>query len=87
VLGQVGAGAALVSWGGEMRVAASGASVGRAEDVLRLVGPGAQEATLSVPGRILQVQPTADLGGAPALVLGVWTAERGSELRVVRGGR
>ena len=87
VLSQVGAGAALVSWGGEMRVAASGASAGRAEDVLRLLGPGTQETTLAVPGRILQVQPTADLGGAPALVLGVWTAENGSELRVVRGSR
>jgi len=87
VLGQVGAGAALVSWGGEMRVAASGSSVGRGEDVLRLLGPGTQEATLAVPGRILQVQPTADLGGSPALVLGIWTAERGSELRVVRGTR
>jgi hypothetical protein len=87
LLGQVGAGAALVSWGGEMRVAASGSTAGRTEDVLRLVEPGAQEATLAVPGRILQVQPTTDLGGAPALVLGVWTADRGSELRVVRGAR
>jgi hypothetical protein len=87
MLGQVGAGAALVSWGGEMRVAASGAAVPRGEDRLRLLGPGDQDASVPVPGRVLQVQPTGDLGGAPALVLGVWTAEGGSELRVVRGGR
>ncbi|HVP62268.1 MAG TPA: hypothetical protein VMT11_17050 [Myxococcaceae bacterium] len=87
VLGQVGAGAALVSWGGELRVAASSAAAAPAEDRLRLLGPGAEEPSLAVAGRILQVQPTDDLGGAPALVLGVWTAEGGSELRVVRGAR
>jgi len=87
VLGQVGAGAALVPWGGEMRLAASSAAAAPAEDRLRLLGPGTQEPSVAVPGRILQVQATADLRGAPALVLGVWTAEGGSELRVVRGAR
>jgi hypothetical protein len=87
VVGQVGAGAALVSWGGEMRVAASSAAAAPTEDRLRLLGPGPQEPSLAVPGRILQVLATGDLRGAPALVLGVWTAEGGSELRVVRGAR
>ena len=87
VLGQVGAGAALVSWGGEMRVAASSAAAGLPEDRLRLLGPGPQDLSITVPGRILQVLATADLRGAPALVLGVWTAEGGSEVRVVREAR
>jgi hypothetical protein len=87
VLQQIGAGAALVQLGGEMRVAASTAAAAPAEDRLRLVGSGGSEPSVAVPGRILQVEPTAELAGAPALVLGVWTADGGSELRIVREGR
>ncbi|HZJ54631.1 MAG TPA: hypothetical protein VFD38_10875, partial [Myxococcaceae bacterium] len=43
VLRDVGAGAALVSWRGEMRVAASSAAAAPAEDRLRLVGTGPEE--------------------------------------------
>ncbi|RPH71315.1 MAG: hypothetical protein EHM78_07895 [Myxococcaceae bacterium] len=84
VLRDVGAGAALVSWRGEMRVAASSAAAAPAEDRLRLVGPGPEEPSVAVPGRILQVCGGAP-GPGPALVLGLWTADGGSELRVVRG--
>jgi hypothetical protein len=84
VVRDVGAGAALVSWRGEIRVAASSAAAAPAEDRLRLVGPGPEEPSVAVPGRILQVCGGAP-GPAPALVLGVWTADGGSELRVVRG--
>jgi hypothetical protein len=83
-LRDVGAGAALVPWRGEMRVAASSAAAAPAEDRLRLVGTGPEEPTVAVPGRILQVCAGAP-GPGPALVLGVWTADGGSELRVVRG--
>ena len=83
-LRDVGAGAALVSWRGEMRVAASSAAAAPAEDRLRLVGTGPGEPSVAVPGRILQVCAGAP-GPGPALVLGVWTADGGSELRVVRG--
>lgn len=84
VLRDVGAGAALVSWRGEMRVAASTAAAAPAEDRLRLVGAGPEEPSVAVPGRILQVCAEAP-GAVPALLLGVWTADGGSELRVVRG--
>lgn len=84
LLRDVGAGAALVSWQGEMRVAASSALPAPGEDRLRLVGAGPEEPSVAVPGRILQVSPGAS-GTGPALVLGVWTADGGSELRVVRG--
>ncbi|MGZ6133493.1 MAG: hypothetical protein ACXWK9_03495, partial [Myxococcaceae bacterium] len=86
VLRDVGAGAALVPWRGEVRVAASGAAPAPTEDRLRLVGSGGGEPSVSVPGRILQVRPAPGPGGNPALVLGVWTPDGGSELRVVRGG-
>ncbi|MGZ6078385.1 MAG: hypothetical protein ACXWK6_11315 [Myxococcaceae bacterium] len=86
VLRDVGAGAALVPWRGEVRVAASGAAPAPTEDRLRLVGSGGGEPSVSVPGRILQVRPAPGPGGSPALVLGVWTPDGGSELRVVRGG-
>ena len=86
VLRDVGAGAALVSWGGEMRVAASSAAAAPAEDRLRLLGTGAEEPGVTVPGRILQVRPAPPgPGGVPALLLGVWMPDGGSELRVVRG--
>jgi hypothetical protein len=84
LLRDVGAGAALVSWRGEVRVAASSAAAAPAEDRLRLVGPGPEEPSVTVPGRILQVSTGAP-GPGPALVVGVWTADGGSELRVVRG--
>jgi hypothetical protein len=81
LLRDVGAGAALVSWQGEVRVAASSAAAAPTEDRLRLLGAGPEEASVTVPGRILQVSP-----GAPgALLLGVWTPDGGSELRLVRG--
>lgn len=86
VLRDVGAGAALVPWGGELRVAASSAAAAPAEDRLRLLGPGGDEPSVAVPGRILQVRPlSVGPGGSPAVVLGVWTPDGGSELRVVRG--
>jgi len=84
VLRDVGAGAALVSWRGEMRVAASSAAPAPTEDRLRLVGPGPEEPSVAVPGRIVQVCGGSP-GPGPALVLGVWTADGGSELRMVRG--
>lgn len=85
-LRDVGAGAALVPWRGEVRVAASSAAPAPAEDRLRLVGAGGIEPSVTVPGRILQVSAAPGPGGVSALVLGVWTADGGSELRVVRGG-
>ncbi|HEY1334647.1 MAG TPA: FG-GAP repeat protein [Myxococcaceae bacterium] len=84
LLRDVGAAAALVPWRGEMRVAASSAAAAPAEDRLRLLGTGPEEPTVAVPGRILQVCAGAP-GPGPALLLGVWTADGGSELRVVRG--
>ena len=84
VLRDVGAAAALVSWRGEMRLAASSAAAAPVEDRLRLVGSGPEEPSVAVPGRILQVCGGAP-GPGPALVLGVWTVDGGSELRVVRG--
>jgi hypothetical protein len=84
LLRDIGAGAALVSWQGEVRVAASSALAAPSEDRLRLVGVGPEEPSVAVPGRILQVSPGLP-GAGPALLLGVWTAEGGSELRVVRG--
>jgi hypothetical protein len=84
LLRDVGAGAALVSWQGEMRVAASSAQPAPPEDRLRLVGAGPEEPSVAVTGRILQVSPGAP-GGGPALLLGVWTIDGGSEIRVVRG--
>jgi len=48
------------------------------------VGTGPEEPSVAVPGRILQVSAGAP-GPGPALVLGVWTPDGGSELRVVRG--
>ena len=84
MLRDVGAGAALVSWRGEMRVAASSAAPAPTEDRLRLVGPGPEEPSVAVPGRIVQVCGGSP-GPGPALVLGVWTADGGSELRMVRG--
>ena len=85
LLRDVGAGAALVSWGAEVRVAASSAAPAPAEDTLRLLGQGGAGPSIAVPGRILQVRPAPGPGGNPALVLGVWTKDGGSELRVVRG--
>jgi hypothetical protein len=84
LLRDVGAGAALVPWRGEMRVAASSAAAAPPEDRLRLLGTGPEEPSVAVPGRILQVCAGAP-GPGPALLLGVWTADGGSELRVVRG--
>ena len=84
LLRDVGAGAALVPWRGEMRVAASSAAAAPGEDRLRLVGVGPEEPAVAVPGRILQVCGGAP-GPGPALVVGVWTPDGGSELRVVRG--
>src|SRR5262249_11761416 len=84
LLRDVGAGAALVSWQGEMRVAASTALPAPAEDRLRLVGNGPEEPSVTVPGRILQVTPHTQ-GAAAGLLLGVWTSDGGSELRIVRG--
>jgi hypothetical protein len=84
LLRDVGAGAALVSWQGEVRVAASSALPSPSEDRLRLVGAGPEEPSVAVPGRILQVSPGVP-GAGQALLLGVWTADGGSELRVVRG--
>ena len=86
LLRDVGAGAALLPWGDGMRVAASSAAAAPVEDRLRLVGAGGDEPSVAVPGRILQVRPApAGTGSAPALVLGVWTSDGGSELRLVRG--
>jgi len=84
LLRDVGAGAALVSWQGEVRVAASSAQPAPSEDRLRLVGAGPEEPSVAVPGRVLQVSPGAP-GAGPSLLLGVWTADGGSEIRVVRG--
>ena len=81
LLRDVGAGAALVSWQGEVRVAASSALPAPAEDRVRLLGSSPEEPSVTVPGRVLQVSP----GGPSALLLGVWTADGGSEIRIVRG--
>jgi len=81
-LEDVGAGAALVDWRDGTWVAASSAAASPAEDQLRLVGDRASLDPVGVPGRILQVCPGA-LEGRTVLLLGVWTPQGGSEVRVV----
>lgn len=78
----VGAGAALVEWNDGVWVAAGSAAANPAEDRLRLVGDRAPVDPVGVPGRILQVC-RGTLDGRAALLLGVWTPEGGSEIRVV----
>lgn len=81
-LEDVGAGAALVDWEDGMSVVASSGSANPTEDRLRVIGERASLEPLAVPGRILQVC-RAVLEGRTAVLLGVWTADGGSELRVV----
>jgi hypothetical protein len=85
MLSDVGAGAALVPWDGGMRVAASSAAAAPERDRLRIVDTDGERARIEVPGRILQVTLAAfDLEASPALLLGIWTPDGGSEIRVVR---
>jgi hypothetical protein len=86
---EVGAGAALadVLGDGTLLLAASSAAAAPAEDVLRLLGvaDGVEYARVAVPGRILQVAAGAfEAQGPEALVLGVWRADGGAEVRLVR---
>jgi hypothetical protein len=84
----VGAGAALQdARDGALFLAASSSAAAPAEDVLRLLGlaDGTEHARVPVPGRILQVAAAAfEANGPEALVLGVWGADGGAEVRVVR---
>jgi hypothetical protein len=81
-LKDVGAGAALVDWADEMFLAASSDGANPAEDRLRVVGERSSLDDLPVPGRILQICRSV-LDGRVVLVVGVWTADGGSELRIV----
>jgi len=88
----VGAGAALVDMSGDgsLRLAASGDGATAGSDSLRLLRleDGAAEGSVDVPGRIVQVAAAALEGrGAEALLLGVWLADGGAQLRLVRGAR
>ncbi len=78
----VGAGGALVDWADEMFFAASSDAANPSEDRLRVLGARSSLGDLAVPGRILQVC-RAVLDGRVVLVLGVWTPDGGSELRIV----
>jgi len=85
MLSDVGAGAALVPWDGSMRVAASSAAAAPERDRLRIVDADGERARIEVVGRILQVSLAAfDAEAPPALLLGVWTVDGGSEIRAVR---
>jgi hypothetical protein len=88
----VGAGAAAVDVAadGVLLVAARTGAAAPATDRLRLLAAadGAERASVEVPGRILQVTPADVEGdGHEAMLLGVWRADGGSELRLVRGQR
>ncbi len=88
VLTDVGAGAALVPWEGEVRLLASSAAADPARDVLRLLRwEGGPTLEVEVPGRILQVAAAAADAGALRLLVATWTSDGGSELRWVRDGR
>jgi hypothetical protein len=85
MLSDVGAGAALVPWDGAMRVAASSAAAAPERDRLRIVDADGERARIEVVGRILQVSLAAfDAEAPPVLLLGIWTADGGSEIRAVR---
>lgn len=81
-LKDVGAGAALVDWADEMFLAASSDEANPAEDRLRVLGERSSLGDVPLPGRILQVCRSV-LDGRVVLVVGVWTADGGSELRIV----
>ncbi len=85
MLSDVGAGAALVPWDGGVRVAASSGAAAPERDRLRILDADGERAKIEVAGRILQVSVAAfDAEAPPALLLGIWTADGGSEIRVVR---
>lgn len=77
-----GAGGALVDWADEMFLAASSDAANPSEDRLRVVGERSSLGDLPVPGRILQIC-RAVMNGRVVLVLGVWTPDGGSDLRIV----
>jgi len=81
-LKDVGAGAALVDWADEMFLAASSDEANPAEDRLRVLGERSSLGDVPLPGRILQVCRSV-LDGRVVLVVGVWTSDGGSELRIV----
>jgi hypothetical protein len=85
MVSDVGAGAALVPWDGGMRMAASSAAAAPERDRLRILDLEGERARIEVAGRILQVSvATFDPEAPPALLLGIWTPDGGSEIRVVR---
>jgi hypothetical protein len=85
MLSDVGAGAALVPWDGAVAVAASSAAAAPERDRLRLLDADGERGRLEMGGRIIQVTAAALApDGPPALLLGVWTPDGASEIRVVR---
>jgi hypothetical protein len=87
LLPDVGAGAALVPWEGEVRLAASSSAADPARDRLRLLRfEGGPALEVDVPGRILQVAPAPPGTGAARVLVATWTSDGGSELRWVRDG-
>ena len=88
VLSDVGAGAALVAWEGEVRLLASSAAADPARDLLRLLRwEGGPTLEVEVPGRVLQISAAPSDGGAARVLVATWTPDGGSELRWVRDGR
>jgi hypothetical protein len=68
-----------------MRMAASSAAAAPERDRLRILDVEGERARIEVAGRILQVSvATFDPEAPPALLLGIWTPDGGSEIRVVR---
>ena len=84
----VGAGATLAAGDAEGALGLLASSNAAAPGVDRLrvasLADGAEGATVQVPGRILQVVSShSKVGGPEALLLGVWRADGGAELRLV----